>query len=69
MKPKDNLEWAYWQDEPEESWTVVENSVLDDAPTGLERQIGFEGRPDPASGYYCLYNDGRLVDTGFSDKI
>mmetsp|Transcript_15494 Transcript_15494/g.26242 ORF Transcript_15494/g.26242 Transcript_15494/m.26242 type:complete len:223 (-) Transcript_15494:57-725(-) len=69
VKPKDNIEWAFWQEEPEEIWVVVENSALDGAPSGLEKQIGFEGRPDPASGFYCLYNEGRLVDTDYTDKI
>ena len=59
------VEWAYWQEEPEEQWVVVENHkvVLEGAPDGIEKDIGFEGRPDPASGFYCLYNQGRLVDT------
>jgi hypothetical protein len=28
--------------------------------------IGFEGLPDPASGFYCCYSEGRLVN-GASD--
>jgi hypothetical protein len=27
---------------------------------GIEKMIGFEGRPDPASGFYCVYDGGRL---------
>ena len=57
------VEWAYRQTEPEEEWVVVDKSVLEDAPDGIEKDIGFEGRPDPASGFYCLYNRGRLVDS------
>jgi Family of unknown function (DUF6523) len=61
--PKDSkVEWAIRQTEPEEKWILVDKSVLDTAPDGLEKDVGFEGRPDPASGFYCLYNRGRLVD-------
>ena len=56
------VEWAYMQMDPEQQWVVVDKSVLDEAPEGIEKDIGFEGRPDPASGFYCLYNRGRLVD-------
>jgi Family of unknown function (DUF6523) len=56
------VEWAYRQTEPDEQWMVVDKSVLDGSPDGIEKDMGFEGRPDPASGFYCLYNRGRLVD-------
>ena len=56
------VEWAYRQTEPEEMWVVVDKSVLNESTEGVEKDIGFEGRPDPASGFYCLYNRGRLVD-------
>lgn len=56
------VEWAYRQIEPEEMWVVVDKSVLNESTEGVEKDIGFEGRPDPASGFYCLYNRGRLVD-------
>ena len=48
---KDVMEWAYWNDYTEE-WIVVDKSVLDteDLPSGYEKLIGFEGRPDPSSG-------------------
>lgn len=32
----------------------------DDVPVD-DAEIGFEGLPDPASGYYCSYKDGKLV--------
>ena len=42
-------------------WVVVDKSVLTDAQKGIEKEIGFEGRPDPATGFYCHYSEGRLV--------
>jgi hypothetical protein len=52
------VEWAFRQTDPEEQWVVVDKSVLDGSPEGIEKDMGFEGRPDPASGFYCLYNRG-----------
>jgi len=59
---KDKIEWAYRKSD-EEEWVIVDKSVLEskDIPEGVEKMIGFEGNPDPASGYYCVYNEGRLV--------
>lgn len=72
ISPKKILEWAYYQDE-KEKWTVIDKSILTEKPSeegtttstpvkldGIEKLIGFEGRPDPASGYYCVYDGGRL---------
>jgi hypothetical protein len=57
--------WAYW-DEQESAWTTVDKTILDandgSVPDNLEKIIGFEGKPDPNSGYYCVYNEGRLVN-------
>lgn len=36
-------------------------TVTPAAVKALERNIGFEGTADPASGYYCLYDGGRRV--------
>lgn len=60
---KDTVQWAYWDND---DWVTVDKSVLDesDIPTDLEKLIGFEGRPDPSSGFYCVYNEGRLVSDG-----
>ncbi len=33
---------------------------MEQAPEGVEKLIGFEGRPDPASGFYCVFDNGRL---------
>lgn len=40
---------------------VVDTKVPVDVEKG--KAIGFEGRPDPATGFYCLYNEGRLVNS------
>lgn len=57
------MEWGYYQ-EQEEVWKSVDKSVLDNeeaaAVDGLEKLIGFEGRPDPSTGFYCVYDGGRL---------
>jgi hypothetical protein len=48
---------------------VVDKSILTTTGTvvveGIEKLIGFEGRPDPASGYYCVYDGGRLQKDKF----
>lgn len=51
ISQKDAVSWALW-DEDADEWKTVEKSVMDDAdvPGGLEKLIGFEGRPDPSSG-------------------
>lgn len=60
---KDKIEWAYWDAEGED-WIIVDKDVLEgDLPSGLEKLIGFEGRPDPATGFYCMYNEGKLVNS------
>ena len=67
VKPKDMAEWGYRtigdnDDDEEPSWSIVDKSVCDDAPKGVDKKIGFEGTPDPNSGFYCHYSSGRLVD-------
>ena len=52
------LEWGYID---EGDWTVMDKSK-DDAPNGIEKQIGFEGISDKASGFYCYYHEGRVVE-------
>ena len=53
------LEWGYIDGE---DWKVMEKSNDDDAPNGIEKQIGFEGISDKASGFYCYYHEGRVVE-------
>uniref|UniRef100_A0A7S1YEK3 Uncharacterized protein n=1 Tax=Grammatophora oceanica TaxID=210454 RepID=A0A7S1YEK3_9STRA len=57
---KAKLECAYFETESED-WKVLEKKAVD-APDGIIKMVGFEGRPDPASGFYCRYEKGRLVD-------
>ena len=49
----------------DEAWKTVGKVSLDDMdlPSNIDKIIGFEGRPDPASGFYCVYNEGRLVQS------
>lgn len=58
---KKTLEWAYFAKELEE-WTTVDKSILEaqPPPAEIEKMIGFEGRPDPSSGFYCVYDNGKL---------
>lgn len=61
LTSKKTLEWGYHTGEDENSeWKIVDKSCMTDAVEGLEKLIGFEGRPDPASGFYCVYDGGRL---------
>lgn len=63
VKPTDMVEWGYLESNAEEgSFTSVDKSVLDDVPKGTEKKIGFEGKADPGTGFYCHYDQGRLVD-------
>ena len=62
VSAKDKIEWAFW-DATGEDWIIIDKDALESAPAGLEKLIGFEGRPDPATGFYCMYNEGRLVNT------
>jgi len=55
---KDKVEWAFASSGGE--WVAVNKDSIQDMPVGLERKIGFEGTPDPSSGFYCHYVDGRL---------
>jgi hypothetical protein len=62
VSQKDVLEWAYFDND---AWTAVDCKAVDaEAPEGIEKQIGFEGTPDPATGFYCVYNEGKLVLPG-----
>jgi len=49
------VEWGYAAaGDDENNWTTVDKSVLSDAPDGIEKMIGFEGKPDPTTGFYCV---------------
>jgi hypothetical protein len=64
--PKDKVEWAYASataTPEQEDWIVVEKTDASDATPGIEKKIGFEGIPDPSSGFYCNYEGGKITTT------
>lgn len=66
---KVTLQWAYAEGgDDDTTWIAVDKSILDDSPTsvpdGIEKMIGFEGTPDPATGFYCVYDGGQLKQLG-----
>mmetsp|Transcript_17987 Transcript_17987/g.41467 ORF Transcript_17987/g.41467 Transcript_17987/m.41467 type:complete len:217 (+) Transcript_17987:195-845(+) len=61
LSSKPDIEWGYLKgDNDSGEWKIVDKTCLTDAVEGLEKMVGFEGRPDPASGFYCVYDGGRL---------
>lgn len=63
IPPNSVLEWGYLTgEEDNQQWTLVDKSMGDDAPKGIEKKIGFEGKPDKNTGFYCYYHEGRIVD-------
>lgn len=67
--PKDIVEWAYYKEDGDEGeWVLVSKDICDDAPAGVEKKMGFEGLPDPGTGFYCHYDQGRLVDRSDGSK-
>lgn len=66
VPPNAVVEWGYLVESEEDSdddgeWSVADKSKGDDAPKGIEKKIGFEGKPDAATGFYCYYHGGRVV--------
>lgn len=61
LSTKKTLEWGYQAgDDDDSEWKTVDKSCMTESVEGIEKMIGFEGRPDPASGFYCVYDGGRL---------
>mmetsp|Transcript_12230 Transcript_12230/g.34964 ORF Transcript_12230/g.34964 Transcript_12230/m.34964 type:complete len:220 (+) Transcript_12230:120-779(+) len=64
LSSKKTLEWGYNSSDDEETteWKTVDKSSMDTVEVldGFEKLIGFEGRPDPSTGFYCVYDGGRL---------
>jgi len=62
VSKKSTCEWGYLEGEGDSrEWKAVDvKAALVDAPAGIEKEIGFEGIPDPATGFYCTYDFGRL---------
>jgi len=57
-------------EEEEGQWVIVDknSSGSDDdvAVDGIEKLIGFMGRPDPVTGFYCQYESGRITSSPLS---
>jgi len=82
-KQQVNLRWAYYDfekkdeeendTEEEGQWMIVDKSTISDGTTaadvvGLEKLIGFMGRPDPVTGFYCQYEGGRITSNPLSSN-
>lgn len=72
VTPKTKLNWgllviAEGSDDGKEegSWKTLDPK----APTNtdvLDKDIGFEGTPDSASGFYCVYDQGKVLNASSS---
>ncbi|KAL3797359.1 hypothetical protein HJC23_010485 [Cyclotella cryptica] len=71
IPPNAVLEWGYLMqkgssddedDGDNGEWILVDKSKGDEAPSGIEKKIGFEGKPDKNTGFYCYYHEGRIVE-------
>jgi hypothetical protein len=73
ISKQDKLEWAYEantnsenDDTADSSWsTIIPKDISLEA--GVEKKVGFEGIAHAASGYYCVYNQGRRVTATDTD--
>mmetsp|Transcript_27033 Transcript_27033/g.41459 ORF Transcript_27033/g.41459 Transcript_27033/m.41459 type:complete len:244 (-) Transcript_27033:37-768(-) len=71
VSPTDRIQWGYRNGNDDgDYWTVINAKELDakETPPDIEKLIGFEGIPDPASGYYCKYDAGKLVNADEVNK-
>jgi len=65
ISPKVPVEWGYAavsNDDESTTWSSVDKSILSEAPEGIEKMIGFEGKPDPSTGFYCVSGCSRSTD-------
>mmetsp|Transcript_12337 Transcript_12337/g.26013 ORF Transcript_12337/g.26013 Transcript_12337/m.26013 type:complete len:227 (+) Transcript_12337:121-801(+) len=66
LSSKKTLEWGYKSSDDDDKedieWKAVDKSSMSEVEEveGFEKLVGFEGRPDPATGFYCVYDGGRL---------
>lgn len=64
------LEWGYIteedgdDDDTSTTWVAVDVKSSGETPKGIEKKFGFEGISDKASGFYCYYSEGRVVERG-----
>jgi hypothetical protein len=77
VTPQIKLAWGYFQTTGDATspsadgssvsgqWVVVDPKAADvvAGQKDFDKSIGYEGTPDPSTGYYCTYNEGRLVGT------
>jgi len=56
------------EEEEEGQWVIVDKSSSEDdvVVDGIEKLIGFMGRPDPVTGFYCQYESGRITSSPLS---
>jgi hypothetical protein len=50
-------EWGYLEND---KWKVVDVKIATFASEGFEKKIGFAGKPDLATGFYCVYDNGKI---------
>ena len=64
VSARQKVDWAYQMEEDGE-WTELDKSALDGKDVdNLDKKIGFAGTADPASGYYCVYDGGKVTAGG-----
>lgn len=73
---KQQLQWGYYA-EPEEKdgegqWAIVDKSCMNDIDAagaeGIQKLVGFKGRPDPVSGFYTEIAGGRMDASALAQK-
>jgi len=58
-------------EEEEGQWMIVDKSTISGTEAdvvGLDKLIGFMGRPDPVTGFYCQYEGGRITSNPLSSN-
>ena len=51
----------------EGSWKALDPKASTDADI-IDKDIGFEGTPDSASGFYCVYDQGKVLNASTSSS-
>lgn len=50
------------EEEEETSWKTLDPKASLNTEVLLDKEIGFEGQPDAASGFYCVYDQGKILN-------
>ena len=58
LKKEHNLEWGF-RTGGDDEWAIADTTSKE-GDEGCEKFIGFEGIPDPNTGYFCSYDNGRV---------